>query len=97
MLYVAIALGLVGCMAAFLAWDVARREIRRRAAASQASDHGPELEALKADVATLTARTKTQEDALINALQEMRALLAPVRRAVLNAVPDNPAKQRKEG
>ena len=85
-------------ISALLGWDVARREINRRAALALATDDlTPRLKALDAKTEALAAAVEVQKKALENSLQEMRGLLAPVRRAVLNAVPDETRRQRKEG
>jgi len=93
MVYLAAALVFV----ALLGWDVARREIRRRAIASDSTDLRAELDKQAAELSELRKGIETQKEALVKAFQEMRGLLAPVRRAVLQAVPDETRVQRKEG
>lgn len=93
---------------AFLGWDVARREIGRRARAdaqqAKTADTAPALEAMRTElvafgerVTAVEGRIVVHEKAIENGVNEMRALLAPVRSAVLKAVPDGRRREAQNG
>ena len=80
---------------ALLAWDVARREIGRRASEPEIKAinglldaHSEAIAKLEERFASLTERVDKQDAAIVNGVQEMRGLLAPVRGAILKAVRD---------
>lgn len=88
---VAISAALV--IVALLAWDGWRREVARKQSAdkdagARAAALAESVDALTERVAKLEANTDTHEKALKAGINEMRALLAPVRGAILKAVPD---------